>query len=77
MVDNYLKIKDRKDIVKDPKSGAILSCDKQQMEEYLAKKRILSESRKSNDQVQDLSKKVDELSNDITEIKNLLKGLLK
>lgn len=73
----YLKIEDRKDIVKDPRSGAILSCDKAQMEEYLAKKRVLSEARKSNDNVQDLSRKVDELSNDISEIKNLLKGLLK
>lgn len=73
----YVKIENRPDIVKDPRSGAILSSDKREMEEYLAKKRALSESRKANDGVAELKQKVDAISNDIEEIKNLLRGLLK
>ena len=73
----YLKIKNRTDIVKDPRSGAILSVDRKEADDYLAKKKALAESRKANDGVSELQQKVDALISDIEEIKNLLKGILK
>lgn len=76
MVD-YIKIHDRPNLLKDPRTGAILNDDKSSIENYLAQKKAIAASRTAVDNTNDLREKVEALSNDIQEIKNLLKGLVK
>ena len=67
------KVKNHSDLVKDMNSGAILSCNLQQHDEYMAKKAAMIAKRKAISTEERLNK----LENDINEIKELLIRTLK
>jgi predicted transcriptional regulator len=64
------KVKNYSGILKDTKSGAILNNDRKAVDEYHAKKKMLSSSRNLQDEV-------DSMKKDLEEIKELLRGLIK
>lgn len=73
-------IKDRKNMVKDTTSGAVLSADKTALREYKEKKAMISASKETNEQINNVMtklKEIDDLKKDIFEIKQLLKGLIR
>ena len=57
-------------ILKDTKSGAVLNNDRQAIDEYHAKKKMLNSAR-------NLQEEVDDIKKDLAEIKELLRGLTK
>lgn len=71
------KIKDYKHIVKDKNSGAILSIDKTKAEEYKVKKKIINATREAKNEVEELRTKIISMNEDIAEIKNLIRNLVK
>jgi hypothetical protein len=73
------KVEDRKDLLKDMTSGALLMIDKKAAQEYREKKAILNNKRESQQHLEDVKKKlleIDELRNDLNEIKSLLKEIV-
>jgi hypothetical protein len=60
-------------LVRDTRSGAIINQDKNGLDEYLNKRRVL-ESQKN--EINNVKSEVKELREDITEIKSLLLKLL-
>ena len=75
-----VQVKDRKTLVKDTNSGALLSTDKRSLNEYLEKKKMLVASLDAKEQINTVMsklKEVDELKQEIKELKELLKGMLK
>jgi hypothetical protein len=69
---SYLKVEGTK-LVRDTRSGAIINQDKNGLDEYLNKRRVL-ESQKN--EINNVKSEVKELREDITEIKSLLLKLL-
>jgi len=69
---SYLKVEATK-LVRDTRSGAIINQDKNGLDEYLNKRRVL-ESQKN--EINNVKSEVKELREDITEIKSLLLKLL-
>jgi hypothetical protein len=72
-----LKIKDQK-LLKDSVTGAIINIDREKIDQYHVKKKMLSETQNIGDEVKILKKKleeIDEIKSDLNEIKKLLKGL--
>ena len=76
---NIVRVSDRKDLLKDTTSGALLSIDKKAAQEYREKKALLN-SRKESDlqlsQVKEKLAEIDSLRNDLNEIKSLLKEIV-
>jgi hypothetical protein len=75
---SILKIKDREDIVKDTKSGAILLNQRSVANEYLNKKKVLSNDRVMSEEINTLKEKVamiDDLKKDMSDIKELLQRI--
>jgi predicted transcriptional regulator len=68
----YLRVEGTK-LVRDTRSGAIINQDKNGLDEYLNKRRVL-ESQKN--EINNVKSEVKELREDITEIKSLLLKLL-
>jgi hypothetical protein len=76
---NIVRVSDRKDLLKDTTSGALLSIDKKAAQEYREKKAILNTKRESQIQLEDIKAKlleIDELRNDLNEIKSLLREIV-
>ena len=73
------RVDDRKDLLKDMTSGALLSIDKKAAQEYREKKALLN-SRKESDlqlsQVKEKLAEIDSLRNDLNEIKSLLREIV-
>jgi predicted transcriptional regulator len=69
---SYLRVEGTK-LVRDTRSGAIINQDKNGLDEYLNKRRVL-ESQKN--EINNVKSEVKELREDITEIKSLLLKLL-
>lgn len=69
----FLKVKDHPGLVRDPVSKAIISVDQQGRNDYNSK-RLLVE--KSTNSVNELREEVNNIKNDVLEIKQLLKNLL-
>ena len=67
----YVKIKD-KNLVRDTNSKAILNTDKVALEQYYAKRQI---ARKQQQESLETKKRLSQLENDMSEIKNLLKQI--
>lgn len=65
----YLKVKDRPDLVRDVESKAILSTDLRALQEHREKKRLFK-------QLLEKTNEVDQLKNDVQEIKAMLQQLL-
>tara|TARA_Y100001938_G_C8089866_1_gene434396 strand:+ start:1067 stop:1285 length:219 start_codon:yes stop_codon:yes gene_type:complete len=66
---NMINIKGRKDVVKDSKSGAILSTDLRGLTEY--KQKVEEQNR-----INKLEEKTNQIENDVSEIKQMLKVLI-
>jgi transposase len=73
------RVEDRKDLLKDMTSGALLSIDKKAAQEYREKKALLNSKKDSQMQLAQLKEKlaeIDELRNDLNEIKSLLRDIV-
>jgi hypothetical protein len=68
-MNDYIKVKDEKGLVREYSSKAILSVDRESLIEHRRKKKIMKE-------IIDNSQKINELEKDIGEIKFLLKQLV-
>ena len=64
------KVKNYSGLLKDTRSGAVLNNDRQAIDEYHAKKKMLNSAR-------NLQEEVDDIKKDLAEIKELLRGLTK
>lgn len=70
-----LKVKDREDIVKDKKSGAILLNDIGKANEYLLKKKTLENDHRLEDEINTIKERlndIDKVKNELADIKSLL-----
>ena len=79
MMNKIARVEDRKDLLKDMTSGALLSIDKKAAQEYRKKKAILNTKRESQIQLEDVKAKlleIDTLRDDINEIKSLLREIV-
>lgn len=63
--------------VKDTNSGALLLTSKSALLENEARKKLAQRINGKNDEINNLKMKVDDLSSDMKEIKDLLNSLLK
>ena len=73
------RVDDRKDLLKDMTSGALLSIDKKAAQEYREKKALLNNKKESDLQLSQVKEKlaeIDSLRNDLNEIKNLLREIV-
>lgn len=68
-MNEYLKIEDAPDLVKDTRSGAILNTNVRALEAY-------RKTREKSNEVQELKTKVLSLEKNISEIKSLLTAVL-
>lgn len=70
----YIKVKDKDNLVRDSFSNGIVNTDIQSYKDYIQKyKKIYNDSQR----IKDLEKNVDEIKNDLSEIKDLLRNLSK
>ena len=67
------KVKDNVDLVRDPHTGAILNINSLDHEKYVARREVKN---KEHQKVQTIEEEVDNLKEDISEIKLLLKELI-
>ncbi len=67
---NYAKVKEHKDLIRDMESKAILNIDSQALMEHRRKKSVMKE-------VVNNSQKINQMENDIKEIKEMLFSLIK
>jgi len=63
--------------VKDTKNKALLTVNRSAIEENEARKKLASRINSKNDEINMLKNKVESLSTDISDIKSLLKQLVK
>lgn len=80
MDENYVKIQDNNNLLRDKKSNAILNIDRKAADDYKAKVLMLKQTQQQKDEINTIKEKLSELDaikSDMAEIKNLLKGLLK
>lgn len=74
MDNEYLKVKDKDNLIRDPFSNGILNVDQKGYDNYIHNyKKVYNESKK----IKDLENGVNAIKKDLDEIKDLLKGLLK
>lgn len=73
-MDNYIKVKDREKLARDRDSNAIVNLDYDDYAVYVENyNRVLSEKQK----IQKLESEVSIIKDDLNEIKDLLRSLLK
>lgn len=73
-MDNYIKVKDREKLARDRDSNAIVNLDYDDYAVYIENyNRVLSEKQK----IQKLESEVSTIKDDLNEIKDLLRSLLK
>lgn len=73
-MDNYIKVKDREKLARDRDSNAIVNLDYDDYAVYVENyNRVLSEKQK----IQKLESEVGTIKDDLNEIKDLLRSLLK
>ena len=65
----YAKVRDRKDLVRDNHSKALLSIDHQALESH-------KKARRDKQRLDDVERKVDEIGRDIAAIKTLLMAVI-
>lgn len=74
MENNYIKVKDKNYLVRDPMSNGILNTDENEYKNYIENyKKKYQESKKIND----FEDRMNSMQDDLNEIKSLLKELLK
>jgi len=70
----YIKVKDHLNLVRDPKTNAILNTNKNEYDEYMKRRyKKLSESQR----VGELESDIEMIKNDLETIKNFLQQLVK
>lgn len=70
-----MRVRDREDIVKDRKSGAILLNDIDKANEYLLKKKTLEKNHRLEDEINTIKDRlndIDKVKNELADIKSLL-----
>lgn len=75
MKENFLKVEGDL-FVKDRKNGAILAVNKNILIQNEARKKMGKKMSSNDTEINNLKSKIEELSNDMTEIKSLLKTLI-
>jgi prefoldin subunit 5 len=75
MKENLLKVEGDL-FVKDKKNGAILAVNKNILIQNEARKKMGKKLNSNDTEINNLKSKIEELSNDMTEIKSLLKTLI-
>lgn len=71
---DFLKVKDKNNLVRDPISNGILNVDQKGYDDYIENyKKRYHETKK----IQDFEERMDSMKSDLDEIKSLLKKLLK
>ena len=63
---DYLKVENSGSLYRDPDTGAILNCNDSEYDSYLKNKRIAAQK----------SQEIDQLKNDVSELKNMMKLIL-
>ena len=69
---SYLKVKDRDDIVRNPKTNCIVNTNKSQYEQYIARR---DSQNVKQEKVKTMEEDLADLKNEIGEIKQLLRSL--
>ena len=70
---NFVKVKDHKDLVRDPVSNGIVNTNKSKYDEYIARRDAATKSKKNEITMKE---DLDNLKGEINEIKSLLKELV-
>ena len=65
----YVKVKDRNDLVRDSRTGGIINTSKSQYDEYISNRDI------RENETQSMKQDLDDLKNEMNEIKQLLRNL--
>ena len=66
---SYVKVKDRKDLVRDSRTGGIINTSKSQYNEYISNRDVREK------ETQSMKQDLDDLKNEMNEIKQLLRNL--
>lgn len=70
----YIKVKDKENLIRDVNSNAILNTDTESYRAYIENyKRTYEKTKK----IKDLEQEVSDLKNDISEIKTMLRNFIK
>ena len=70
---DFVKVKDHKDLVRDPVSNGIVNTNKSEYDEYIARR---DAANKAKDSELTMKEDLDNLKGEINEIKSLLKELV-
>jgi len=70
---DFVKVKDHKDLVRDPVSNGIVNTNKSEYDEYIARRDAATKSKKNEITMKE---DLDNLKGEINEIKSLLKELV-
>ena len=71
---DFIKVKDHKDLVRDPVSNGIVNTSKSEYDEYIARR---DAAKKAKDSELTMKEDLDNLKGEINEIKSLLKELVR
>ncbi len=71
---NYLKVEGHANLYRDPNTNSIINTNMSEYQEYISRKNIKNNE---HQKVQTIEEEVYNIKNDISEIKSLLKELLK
>ena len=70
---DFIKVKDHKDLVRDPVSNGIVNTNQSEYDEYIARR---DAAKKAKDSELTMKEDLDNLKGEINEIKSLLKELV-
>jgi len=70
---SLIPVKGQDGLFRDPSSGAIVNCDNSGYQQYIANREKMTSDKQ---RINDLESKVDTLSSDIGDIKNLLQAFI-
>lgn len=71
---NYLKVEGNPNLLRDPRTNAIINTDKNLVNAYIANK---TRKIQQNNAIENIENEINSMKNDISEIKHLLNQLLK
>ena len=70
---DYIKVKNNEHLVRNSKSNCIVNTNKAEYEEYLARRKL---KKGEKNKVDNLERDISTLRDEITEIKDMLRGLV-
>ena len=74
MSSNFIKVKDHKNLYRDPSTNSIVNTDSNEYENYLKRRNA---NLKKSTEIDDLKNEVNTIKNDLSELKNLLEIFVK